>query len=61
MGWDLVSSLVWMGDTAETAIGKMYAVYGSQTSVTNTMNALKRDKRMGLSVPSLELSSCLAL
>jgi hypothetical protein len=50
-----------MGDTAETAIGKMYAVYGSQTSVTNTMNALKRDKRMGLSVPSLELSSCLAL
>jgi hypothetical protein len=34
--WDLVSSLVRMGDTAETAIDKIYAVYGGQTSVTKS-------------------------
>ncbi len=33
--WDLVSSLVWMGDTAATAIDKIYAVYGGQTLFTN--------------------------
>ena len=43
--WDLVSSLVWMGDTAETTIDKIYPVYGGQTSVTNIMNGLKRVKR----------------
>jgi hypothetical protein len=41
MVWDLVSSLVRMGDTAETAIDKIYAVYGGQTSVTNIINGLK--------------------
>jgi hypothetical protein len=36
--WDLVLSLVRMGDTAETTIDKKYAVYGGQTSVTNKIN-----------------------
>jgi len=50
--WDLVSSLVWMGDTAETAIDKIYAVYGGQTSVTNIINGLKRDKKDGTLNPN---------
>jgi hypothetical protein len=29
---------VWMGDTAETAKDRIYAVYGDQTSVSNKMN-----------------------
>ncbi len=45
--WDLVLSLAWMGDTAETSIDKIYAVYGGQTSVTNITNGLKRDKKDG--------------
>jgi hypothetical protein len=50
--WDLVSSLVWMGDTAETAIDKIYAVYAGQTSVTNIINGLKRDKKDGTLNPN---------
>ena len=50
--WDLVSSLVRMGDTAETAIDKIYAVYGGQTSVTNIINGLKRDKKDGTLNPN---------
>jgi hypothetical protein len=50
-----------MWDTAETAIDKIYAVCGGQTSVANIINGLKRDKRMGLSIPTLQLSSRLAL
>jgi hypothetical protein len=36
-----------MGDTAETAIDKIYAVYGGQTSVTNMIIGLKWDKKDG--------------
>ena len=50
--WDLVSNLVRMGDTAETAIDKIYAVYGGQTSVTNIINGLKRDKKDGTLNPN---------
>ena len=49
---DLVSSLVWMGDTAETAIDKIYAVYGGQTSVSNMINGLKRDEKDGTLNPN---------
>ena len=45
--WDLVSSLVWMGDAAETAIDKIYAVCCGQTSVTNKINGLRRDNKDG--------------
>ena len=50
--WDLASSLVWMGDTAETTIEKIYAVYGGQTSVTNIINGLKRDNKDGTLNPN---------
>ncbi len=52
--WDLVSSLFWMGDRAETAIDKIYAVYGRQTSVTNIVIGLKRDKKDGTLNPNLK-------
>jgi hypothetical protein len=50
--WDLVSSLVRMKDMAETAIDKIYAVYGGQTSVSNIINRLKRDKKDGTLNPN---------
>ena len=50
--WDLVSRLIRQGDTAETAIDKIYAVYGGQTSVTNIINGLKRDKKDGTLNPN---------
>ena len=53
--WDLVSRLVWMGDTAETAIDKIYAVYGGQTSVTNIINGLKRDRKDGTLNPNFRI------
>ena len=51
-----MSSLVWMGDTAETAIDKIYAVYGGQTSVTNIIDGLKRDKQDGTLNPNFKSS-----
>jgi hypothetical protein len=53
--WDLVSRLIRMGDTAETAIDKIYAVYGGQTSVTNIINGLKRDKKDGTLNPNFRI------
>ena len=46
--WDLIAGLVRQGHTAEAGIDRIYAVYGGQTSVTNIINGLKRDKKMGL-------------
>jgi hypothetical protein len=45
---------VWFdaGYTAETAIDKIYAVYGGQTSATNINNGLKRDKKDGTLNPN---------
>ena len=33
--WHLEGRLIWQGDKAETAIDRIYAVYGGQTSVTS--------------------------
>jgi len=44
--WDLVSGLVRQGHTADSGIDRIYAVYGGQTSVSNIINGLKRDKKM---------------
>ena len=46
--WDLISGLVRQGHTADAGIDRIYAVYGGQTSVSNIINGLKRDKKMGL-------------
>ena len=37
---------------AETAIDKIYAVYGGQTSVSNMINGLKRDEKDGTLNPN---------
>ena len=53
--WDLIAGLVRQGHTSETAIDTIYAVYGGQTSVTNIINGLKRDKKSGALSPNLRV------
>ena len=53
--WDLVGQLIWQGDMAETAIDKIYAIYGSQTSVTNIINGMKHDKKDGTLNPNFRI------
>lgn len=43
--WDVVSSLVRSGFTSDTAIDKVYSVYGRQLSVSNVLAALRADRR----------------
>jgi hypothetical protein len=51
--WDLISGLVRQGHTADAGIDRIYAVYGGQTSVSNIINGLKRDKKNGTMNPNL--------
>jgi hypothetical protein len=51
--WDLISGLVRQGHTADVSIDSIYAVYGGQTSVSNIINGLKRDKKNGTMNPNL--------
>jgi hypothetical protein len=44
--WDLIGGLVRQGHTADGGIDRIYAVYGGQTSVSNIINGLKRDKKL---------------
>ena len=53
--WKMVSGLVRTGMTADTAIDQIYAVYGQQTSVTNIINAIKRDQKSGMLNPNLRV------
>ncbi|EEY62468.1 uncharacterized protein PITG_23030 [Phytophthora infestans T30-4] len=45
--WDVVSSLARSGFTSDTAIEKVYSVYGRQLSVLNVLSALRADRRRG--------------
>ena len=53
--WQIIEGLIKRGFTAETAIDRIHAIYGSQTSVTNIINGLKRDKKDGTLSPSLRV------
>ncbi len=53
--WRMVSRLVQVGLTADTAINQIYAVYGQQTSVTNIINGIKRDSKAGTLNPNLKI------
>ena len=54
--WSMVESLVrGKGWSCDVAIECIYSVYGSQTSVTNIINAIKRDKKRGTLNPNLRL------
>jgi hypothetical protein len=51
--WKIINDMVKLGFTVETAIDRIYAVYGAPTSVTNIINGIKRDKKAGTLSPSL--------
>ena len=53
--WDLIAGLVRQGHTADAGIDRIYAVYGGQTSVTNIIAGLKRDKKNGTLSPNLRI------
>jgi hypothetical protein len=53
--WDVVAGLVRQGHTAEVGIDRIYAVYGGETSVTNIIDGLKRDKKNGTLSPNLRI------
>ena len=50
--WDLVGQLIRQDDMSETAIDKIYAIFGSQNSVTNIINGLRCDKKDGTRNPN---------
>lgn len=41
--WDLVDLLIRRGSDSDTAISKIYAVYGENSTVTKVLNDLARD------------------
>jgi hypothetical protein len=43
--WDLLGDLVRQGHTADGGMDRIYAVYCGQTSVSNIISGLKRDKK----------------
>jgi hypothetical protein len=45
--WELIAPLVWSGLTAAVTIDRIYAMYGTGTSVTNIINQLKKNIRNG--------------
>ena len=58
MVWDLIAGLVRQGcpgHTAKVGIDIIYAVYGGETSVTNIIDGLKRDKKNGTLSPNLRI------
>ena len=45
--WSIVAELVRAGESADTAIEKMYCIYGPSSSVTKILAAIKHDKKRG--------------
>jgi hypothetical protein len=54
-GWQIISGLVRLGHTSEVAIDRIYAVYGSQPSVTVIQRSLKKDVKAGRRSPNLQI------
>ena len=50
-----IAGLARQGHTADAGIDRIYAVYGGQTSVTNIINGLKRDRKSGTLSPNLRI------
>ena len=53
--WDVVRNLVTLGHTSQRAIDIIYDVYGPQTSVTDIINRLRKDKKNGTLNPNLQI------
>ena len=51
--WDMVAQMVRRGWNAQAACSKIYSVYGENSSVTNIINLMRRDKSTG-GHPSLQ-------
>jgi hypothetical protein len=53
-GRQIIPGLVWLGHTSKVAIGRIYAVYAAQTSVTAILRSLKKDVKAGRLSPNLQ-------
>jgi hypothetical protein len=53
--WDVIRNLVSLGHSSQRAIDMIYNVYGPQTSVTEIINRLRRDKNNGSLNPNLQI------
>ena len=53
--WDLVSKLTNAGNAASVAIEKIYTAYGANKSVTNIINAIRKDAKNGTLPISLQV------
>ena len=53
--WDVVRNMVSLGHTANHAIDLIYEVFGPQTSVTDIINRLRKDKNNGTLNPNLQI------
>ena len=53
--WDVVRDLVSLGHSSQRAIDMIYNVYGPQTSVTDIINRMRKDKKNGTLNPNLRI------
>ncbi|KAI2497397.1 hypothetical protein MHU86_17108 [Fragilaria crotonensis] len=53
--WDVIRNLVSLGHSLQRAIDMIYNVYGPQTSVTEIINRLRKDKNNGTLNPNLQI------
>jgi hypothetical protein len=53
--WDVIRNLVSLGHSSQWAIDMIYNVYGPQTSVTEIINRLRKDKNNGTLNPNLQI------
>jgi hypothetical protein len=45
--WKIVAEMVRAGDSADTAIEKIYRVYGQSSTVTQVLNCIRQDNKRG--------------
>ncbi len=53
--WDVICNLVSLGHSLQRDIDMIYNVYGPQTSATETIYRLRRDKNNGTLNPNLQI------
>ena len=53
--WDIIRALIRSGHTAQTAIDRIYAVYGQGSTVTTILNRIATDRRNNTLHPDLSV------
>ena len=43
--WDVVAARILAGDSAQVAVDRIYTVYGRNRSVTQIINAMRKDRK----------------